>query len=251
MIEKTAIRFLETKKTQVKNRSKMNHMHQNEKNRTKTVKRHIVLFLVFLMFSLASCRKKDTDTLTYAIFLYIPQADYYQEIIERRWAQIEPDIRLVRTEWNCYHDENPDGIDVLMYDALTQDKLIEKGWIQPIELNAVENTEDFFPFALKGLMDDGQLYGIPVILCGNFLIYDQDCIELSKAEHLSDLADEEEILVINTRLPSHRTQYINEIMADKSRQANPHFIDDGDDLMALMDQLAVDENNQTILAPRP
>lgn len=33
-------------------------------------------------------------------------------------------------------------------------------------------------------------------------------------------------------------------MTDKSRQANPHFIDDGDDLMALMDQLAIDAYEQ-------
>lgn len=222
----------------------MDHTSHTEKNRSDRVKRYIRILLMFLMFFLASCRKKDPDTLTYTIFPYIPQADHYQEVIERRWAQIEPDIRLVRAEWNCYHDEKPEGIDVLMYDELMQDKLIENGWIQPIDLSAVKNIEDIFPFALKGLMIDKKLYGIPVVLCGNFLIYDQDCIELSDAQHLSDLADEAEILVINTRLPSHRTQYINEIMADISRQANPIIEDDDDDLMALMDQLAVDDHEK-------
>lgn len=36
--------------------------------------------------------------------------------IERRWAETEPDIQLIRAEWDCYDDGAPEGIDVVMYE---------------------------------------------------------------------------------------------------------------------------------------
>ena len=202
-----------------------------------------VIFLLISVF-LTSCDKNGVDTLTYAIFPYIPDADYYQEIIERRWAEIEPDIELVRAEWDCYDDGVPDGIDVIMYDAVTRDALIENGWIQSIDLNAVQKAEDIFPFALEGLTIDGKLYGIPVFLCGNFLIYDLDCTDIADTEHLTDFAHESEMLVINSESPTNRPQYIHEILADTLREANPSAGNDVDDLMSLMDQLAIDAHKR-------
>ena len=201
------------------------------------------VFLLFTVF-LTSCGRNGVDTLTYAVFPYIPDVDYYQEIIERRWAEIEPDIELVRAEWDCYDDGVPDGIDVIMYDAVMRDALIENDWIQPIDRNTVQDVEDIFPFALEGLTADGRLYGIPVFLCGNFLIYDLDCADLADAEHLTDLAQESEILVINSRLEMNRPQYIYEILADTLREANPTVGSDADDLMALVDKLAVDAHEE-------
>ena len=43
----------------------------------------------------------------------------------------------------------PDGIDVIMYDAVMRDALIEGGWIQPIDPGTVQDAEDIFPFALE------------------------------------------------------------------------------------------------------
>lgn len=200
----------------------------------------ILLFTVFL----TSCGRNRADTLTYAVFPYIPDAGYYQEIIERRWAEIEPDIELVRAEWDCYYDGEPEGIDVIMYDAVVQEALIENGWIQPIDLNAVQKAEDIFPFALEGLTADGRLYGIPVFLCGNFLIYDSDCAGPAEAEHLTDFARESGILVINSKFDMNRPQYIHEILADTLREANPSAGSDADDLMALIDRLAVDAHER-------
>ncbi|MBR3641251.1 MAG: hypothetical protein IKN53_04400, partial [Oscillibacter sp.] len=62
-----------------------------------------------------------------------------QELIERRWAELEPNIRLVRAEWDCYEDGAPKGIDVVMYDAVMRDALIAEGWIRPIEKSAVRD----------------------------------------------------------------------------------------------------------------
>ena len=146
----------------------------------------ITLCLLVLLFCPVSCLAEPVESLTYAVFPYVPDVEHYQELVESRWAEIEPDIKLVRAEWNCYHDGAPEGIDVVMYDAIKRDALIEAGWIQPIEPDAVQNAGDIFPFALEGFTVDGRLYGIPAFLCGNYLIYYRDCGALAGAEHITE-----------------------------------------------------------------
>ena len=208
------------------------------------MRKHLAIIILLFTVFLTSCSKNDVDKLTYAVYPYLPDTEYYQELIEQRWAEIEPEIELVRAEWDCYDDTQPDGIDVFMYDAVMQETLIEKGWIQPIDSNKIQNLDDVFPFALEGLTVDGKLYGIPVFLCGNFLIYDLDCDEIANAAHLTDLNNESELLVINSKTPLNRSQYIHEILADRLKEANPSAMGDEEDLMSLIDKLAVDAHEE-------
>ena len=60
------------------------------------MKKVIVSLFSLFTFIIVSYCNDGVDTLTYAVFPYIPDAGYYQEIIEQRWAKIEPDIELVR-----------------------------------------------------------------------------------------------------------------------------------------------------------
>ncbi len=64
----------------------------------------------------------------------------------------------------CYSDGAPEGIDVIMFDAVLRDKFIDSGWIQPMDANDVSEIENIFPFALEGLTVNGRLYGIPTFL---------------------------------------------------------------------------------------
>ena|GEM_PF-1423735 len=179
----------------------------------------IILLIVLLVIS--ACGEEHVNSLTYAVFPYLPDVEYYQEIIESRWAEVEPDIKLVRAQWDCYADGMPEGIDVIMYDAILQDAIVAEGWIQPIEPEEIQNSEDIYSFALEGVTKNDQLYGIPVFLCGNFLIYDQDCTELEEAEHITDLAEEYGMLVINSEVTENRHQYTIEAIADIRGEANP------------------------------
>jgi len=192
-----------------------------------------------LLFCCASCFAEPVDSLTYAVFPYLPDPGYYMELIERRWAEVEPDIQLVRARWDCYTDGKPDGIDVVMYDAVMQDTLIQAGWIQPVSPDRVRDAGDLFPFALDGLTVDGRLYGIPVFLCGNFLIYDTTCQALAEAEHLTDLSGESDMLVVNSENPLNRPQYMVEVIADTLGRANPSPEEGDASCLELLDRLAV------------
>ena len=57
----------------------------------------LIALLAGLLCGAGFCEER-VETLTYAVYPYLPDTEYYQELIERRWAEIEPDIRLVRAE---------------------------------------------------------------------------------------------------------------------------------------------------------
>ena len=207
------------------------------------IKKCFTAFILLIMaFSMTACTQRPVDTLTYAVFPYLPDVEYYQEIIETRWAEIEPDIRLVRADWDCYTDGKPEGIDVVMFDAVMRDKIVESGWIQSIDPSEVDKIEDIYPFALEGSTVNGKLYGIPVFLCGNFLIYDQDNEALAKAEHITDLEGMSEILVVNSEFSNYREQYTIEATADTLGDVNPS-IDDSDNVyMQPIDDLTINKH---------
>ena len=212
-----------------------------------------VIVLLAALLLTGACGGERVDTLTYAVFPYLPDAEYYQELIERRWAELEPDIKLVRAEWDCYEDGAPQGIDVVMYDAVTRDALIANGWIRPIDRSAVRDPEDVFTFALEGFTVGDDLYGIPVFLCGNFLIYDQTSDALTAAEHITDLSGESEILVVNSQDPMNRPQYALEAAADILGEADPSAERGAEDVLQLIDRLAIDahehdDNTQVAMA---
>lgn len=218
------------------------------------MKKGFTVFLaLMILFITACCAGEGADRLTYAVYPLLPDPAYYQELIERRRAQMEPDLPLIRAEWNCYEDGAPEGIDIIMFDAVMLDSLAASGWIQPISPDQVRNTEDIFPFALEGLTVEGRLYGIPVFLCGNFLIYDQTCESLARAEHITDVSDRSEILVVNSEDPMNRPQYIIEVIADRMGMANPSVDVRAEDALLVLDRLAIgahkrDDNERITLA---
>ena len=208
------------------------------------MKKKLLLLITTLCLSFClSCGKKETvDSLTYAVFPYLPDPEYYQELIEQRWQETEPDIRLVRKNWDAYFDGKPEGIDVVMYDAVLLNKMIDSGWIQPIERKDIQTPEDIFPTVLDGITINGKLYGIPVFLCGNFLIYDKRNRKLEEAEHFTDLSGEKEILVINTQDSFNRPEYAVETLADDLGAANPALSGDPYETVLPIDPLAVKDH---------
>ncbi len=62
----------------------------------------IVFLALIILFITACCAGEGADHLTCAVYPLLPDPAYDQELIERRRAQIEPDLPLVRAEWMLY-----------------------------------------------------------------------------------------------------------------------------------------------------
>ena len=60
-----------------------------------------IIAALMMLICAVSLAEEGVDALTYAVFSYLPDAGYYQELIEQRWAEAEPGIRLIRTDWTA------------------------------------------------------------------------------------------------------------------------------------------------------
>lgn len=133
--------------------------------------------------------QNDPDHITIALYQYLPDSDLYEWIAHEMWQEIAPGVELEFVEWDCYLGDDPAGVDVIMYDALFTTYLAERGWLRPITLADVERSDDILPVAMDGAYHNGQLYGIPTFLCGNFLIHYKDDTEVAQADTVYELYD--------------------------------------------------------------
>ena len=129
------------------------------------------------------------DPITVAIFPNLPDLYLCYDILTQMWEDIEPDVELEFVYWNCYTDPYPEQIDVITYDALFLDYLVEYGYIQPMDPDSVQDTTGILPFAMEGSRYDGELYGLPFLACSNFLIHYADDEELAQVQSFEELYD--------------------------------------------------------------
>lgn len=142
----------------------------------------------------ASQTRKSTQvesgpSLSVAIYPYLPDTELFCEVLTRQWAQLEPDVALNFVDWDCYVDASPEQIDVIMYDAMFTSHLAEHGYIQPISEADILDREGILPFAVEGAYHDGELYGLPYLVCSFFLIHHADDPELSSVNSMGQLCD--------------------------------------------------------------
>jgi len=145
---------------------------------------------------------RSYDTISVAVYPYIPDVALFEEILTSYWAAIEPDVKLEFVEWDCYMNGEPAGIDVLMYDALFTSYLVENNYIQSIEYSDIQNGNEkrIVPFAMEGAVENGTLYGIPFFVCSNFLIHKADDAELAEIENFADMYE-----VVSKRMEEDET----------------------------------------------
>lgn len=126
------------------------------------------------------------QTLSVAVFQYIPHYNYFTEVLLQEWEEVEPDVELQIAGWDCYAETNGE-CDLLMYDAVALTHLAENGYIRPIAPEDIVNREDIVPFALDGASRNGECYGVPYYLCGDVMIYYKDDAEVAAVNTIPQL----------------------------------------------------------------
>lgn len=131
----------------------------------------------------------EGSSISVAVYPYIPDVALFREILSRQWGELEPDVALNFVEWDCYEQPDPAQIDIIMYDAMFASYLAEGGYIQPIPEDAVADKDGILAFAVEGARHEGQLYGIPYLVCSDFLIYHADDAEMAAVENMQQLCE--------------------------------------------------------------
>ena len=134
--------------------------------------------------------EQKPDSITIAVYPYVSNMELFKKVLTEVWAEVEPDIELQYVEWNCYSDPCPNNIDVITYDALFMEHLAESGYIQTLDVESVGNTLGIIPFAMEGARYNGDIYGLPFLVCSSFLMHDKDDEEMAKVENFTDLCKE-------------------------------------------------------------
>ena len=148
----------------------------------------ISLVLLLPCFCFAGCSGgAESDEITVALYPYLPDLEYYQELVEEEWEAVHPEITLKFVDWDCYYNHDIDDVDVFMYDSICYSALLEEGYLSPVADEEVEDLDGFIPFMVDCMREDGQLYGIPVLGCSYFMMYYKDDAELAAAQTLEDV----------------------------------------------------------------
>lgn len=156
-----------------------------------------IILLTALMMNASAAFAEEGGKLTYSVYPYLPDVNYYAEILEAAWEKQHPDIDLEYVPYDCYFDGRPEGIDVIMYDVFIERTFIEKGYIRPLDISDFVDADDYFPFTLEPASGYAENYGIPVFLCCDLLIYDGDNGDLSAADDIFDVAASDSKVLIS------------------------------------------------------
>jgi len=148
----------------------------------------LIILLTTVMMNTIAAAEEEYRKLTYSVYPYLPDVNYYAEVLEEEWEKQHPDIRLEYVPYDCYFGGKPEGIDVIMYDVIMERAFIEKGYIRPLDISDCIDAEDFYAFTLEPAAGYADNYGVHVFLCCDLLIYDKDNKGLSEADDIFDVA---------------------------------------------------------------
>ena len=134
--------------------------------------------------------EKKPDSISVAIYPYVSNMQLFQKLLTEMWAEMEPEIALEFIDWNCYSDPYPNNIDVITYDALFMEHLIDSQYIQPLDIELVDSLDDVIPFAMEGARYNDNLYGLPFLVCSSFLIHRADDEAMGQVQNFAELCKE-------------------------------------------------------------
>lgn len=147
----------------------------------------LTIAALLCLFGLSFAGSATDEEITVAFFPYFPDSEFCQESLTAQWAALEPDVPLRFVSYNCYDDDDPGDADVLLYDAMCMTALVKNGYIRPIDLSSVAQSDGIFSSAVENAYCDGQLYGVPTFLCTNCLFYRQDDHALDEVQSIEQL----------------------------------------------------------------
>ena len=131
-----------------------------------------------------------SPALTVALYPWAPRPAQVERAVADAWQRSHPDVPLHFVDWDCYTSDPPAGVDIFVFDTVMLRKFVERGVVQRLADDEVDDSSDVLPYALRaGRTDDGALYGIPMIGCAIMLFYRDGDTALERADDLGDLVD--------------------------------------------------------------
>lgn len=131
----------------------------------------IILCAVMALLVFQQKKTGDTEDLTLRVSLFpiVPDMEGYKNAVVSSWEAEHPDTKIEFVDWYCYGEDLPDDLDVFVFDGIFLSEYLEKGYLLPVPEEALQDTEDFIPFAVEDLRDNGTFAAVPQLLCTSLL----------------------------------------------------------------------------------
>ena len=113
--------------------------------------------------------------------------EYAQELLAEMWAEIEPDIKLNFVNRSYESVDYPEEIDVLEFEFENIEYMASQGYFREYDPADIEAFDELIPFAKDSITVNGKIYGVPQLLCENFLVYHRGDTEMDEVENFADL----------------------------------------------------------------
>ena len=141
------------------------------------------------MISVCHASAQSPDTLTLALYPYVPDIERFKSAIREEWNQHHPEIQLEFSDWDCYSGTLPENADVFVYDGVYMNHYMEQGILLPLAENEIEDMDDFYPFVTDTFAANEVFYAVPEFLCSEFLYTRKVDSELASVENIRELYD--------------------------------------------------------------
>jgi len=132
------------------------------------------------------------QSLTVALYPYVPRPAQFETAIRAAWTQIQPNVQLNFIDdlsvWNGGYDTNPPPqADVYVFDAMYFEQFRANNFLVSMAPNEIQNAADFLSYARDAVIVGGNYYAIPQLGCANILFYNVNDAPVANATTLDKL----------------------------------------------------------------
>ncbi|HEX3131884.1 MAG TPA: thiamine pyridinylase [Thermoanaerobaculia bacterium] len=148
------------------------------------------------------------QTLTVALYPYVPRQAQFQAAITTAWASVQPNVPLTfldESQWDGgYKKDPPANADVYVFDAMFFEYFRAKGWLEAMAPSEIANADDFVQYAKAGVQSGGSYYAIPQLGCASILFYQKTDTALDSASTLSEVKNALSQCTYTSKVPPDR-----------------------------------------------
>jgi thiamine pyridinylase len=149
------------------------------------------------------------QSLTVALYPYVPRIDQFQSAITTAWQQVQPNVPLTfindMTVWDGGYNTNPPAqADVFVFDAMFFDQFRAQNNLDAMAPNEVQNAADFLAYARDAVIVNNTYYAIPQLGCANILFYDTNDQPVANATTLGQLQTALNQCTFTSKIPPDR-----------------------------------------------
>ena len=154
--------------------------------------RRALLVVVIALASVLFSTVAFAQTLTVALYPYVPRIDQFETAIRQAWQQVQPGVPLNFIDdlnvWDGGYDKDPPAqADVYVFDAMYFEQFRANNFLVAMAPNEIQNAADFLSYARDAVIVSGNYYAIPQLGCANILFYNVNDAPVANAGTLSQL----------------------------------------------------------------